>query len=83
MTLAEILIDLVNNTTERLSLDQLTTLVENHTEWRGKSKGKTLRTKIISAIKSDPQFAVEKRDNNLYIGLKIGRLSLRADLDIS
>jgi hypothetical protein len=70
-----------------LTYPKLTTLVENHPEYNGQSRGKALERRIKSLVKNEnilQQLQEEtKSENYVSGGFKIGRLEIKGKLDLS
>jgi len=82
MSLIEIVKDVLSSSFEKLTLDQLAMLVENHSDYRGKSKGRELRNRI-RRILEDEEFEQEKRGSGVYFGIKLGRFEIKTKIDLS
>jgi len=76
MSLIEIVSEILAAATCKYTLSQLTSLVENHTEYKGKSKGKELQKRIRQILQDE----LKQGDNNSYIELKVGRFKGTIDL---
>jgi len=86
MTLEAIVMEIITTTAVE-TLVQLTTLVVNHSEYRGKSKGQELQ-KRIRRILEDERFKQQLGENrmsedNISLGFKLGRVEIKGKLDLS
>jgi hypothetical protein len=79
MTLESIIIAVLTSTNVG-TLDQLTTLVEGDYRYKGRSKGKALKLKIIDTAKYSEEIQQLLKDNDSHIELKFGRFTGRIDL---
>jgi len=68
---------------EKLTLDQLTTLAENHHAYSGRSKRAALRNQIRRIVLEDKEVERERRGSCIYFGIKLGRIELGGKFDLS
>lgn len=69
-------------TTAVETIDQLVSLVAAHSEYRGRSKGKNLKNRIIRILQ-DERFQQEMQGNNISLGFKLGRIEFKGKIDLS
>ena len=80
MSLEEIVIEVLRTTTIK-RLDQLTNLVAGHSEYIGKSKGQALKNRI-KRILQDERFQQEMQEDNISLGVKLGRIEIKGKIDL-
>lgn len=67
-----------------LDADKLTLLVENHTMYRGKRRGKVLKREIVRLLAQNPQeYVVNQQGPRVYVGLNLGRVHISGSIDLS
>lgn len=69
-------------TTAVETIDQLTDLVAGHSEYRGRSKGRELKNRIIRILQ-DEGFQQEMQGSNISLGFKLGRIEFKGKIDLS
>jgi predicted glycosyltransferase len=79
MTLESIIVAILTSTAVE-TLDQLTNLVEVDYRYRGKSKGKALKRKIVDIAKYSEEIQQLLKGSDSHIELKLGRFTGRIDL---
>ncbi len=82
--LRDIVVGILLGATSKLTLNQVTTMVENHPEWRGKSKGQDLAKRIRQILEEyQDEFEYEDQGPNITFGLKLGRVNIKGRIDLS
>jgi len=70
MRLSDIMEDLLSQSSQPQSSGRLTSGVENHYAWKGKSRGRQLTQLIVREAQGDPRrFTLQRSGRILYIGL--------------
>ena len=73
MTLPDIMEDVLHRAGRPLPSGRLTTLVEHHSDWKGKTRGTELEQRIIGEAQGDLQrFTLRRSGRRVYIGLNEG-----------
>jgi len=84
MSILEILRDVLSCSPSNLTLAALTTLVANHSEYRGKSNIRELRNRVLRILRENEQeFNIEGTGEHIKVSFKVGRLEGNIKWDMS